>query len=151
MPWTWHLRRSCGKASRFGAECSRHGGESGAVVKVRINFTRAKYVHYDDRSWISEGYDACRAERTSRSDHPEWCLKSPSQVKVLEVRPIACGAGLPAFEGETMSLGAVRQIAVSAGLEEVYFGEAVSVVSLPRTRQWRGAHALTCTSRLARS
>ena len=66
------------KASRFGANCSRHGGESGAVVKVRINFTRAKYVPYDDRSWISEGYDACRSERTSRSGHPEWCLKSPS-------------------------------------------------------------------------
>ena len=117
------------KASKFGANCSRHGGESGAVVKVRISFTRAKYVRYDDHSWISEGYDACRAERTSRSDHPEWCLKSPSQVKVLDVRPIACGAGLPAFEGEAMSLGAVRQIAASAGLAEVYFNEAVSVVS----------------------
>jgi hypothetical protein len=68
------------KASKFASNCSRHGGDAGAVVEVRIAFNRAKFVAYDDHTWIAEGYDACRAERTSRSPHPEWCVKSPHQV-----------------------------------------------------------------------
>ena len=38
------------KASQFAANCPRHGGDAGAVVKVCITFSRAKYVHDDDRS-----------------------------------------------------------------------------------------------------
>eukprot|EP00966_Prymnesium_polylepis_P278746 6439555-Prymnesium_polylepis.1 len=117
------------KASKFAANCQRHGGDSGAVVKVRITFTRPKYVEFNDNSWLSEGYDACRAERTSGSPHPEWCLKSTDQVEVLEVRPIPCGDELPAFEGEAMSLGTVRQHAASDGLYEVYFSAQLGVVS----------------------
>ena len=117
------------KASRFAANCPRHGGDAGAVVKVRITFTRAKYVSYNDRSWISEGFDACRAERTSSSPYPEWCLKSARQVEVLEIRSIACGSRLPAFEGENISLAVVRQKAKQAGLEEVHFSQQHSVAS----------------------
>ena len=117
------------KASKFAANCPRHGGSSGAVVKVRISFTRAKFVSFNDHVWLSEGYDACRAERTSMSPYPEWCLKSPSQVEVLEVRPIACGATLPAFEGEAMSLDVVRAKARQLGLEEVYFCRDLAVVA----------------------
>eukprot|EP00961_Rhodomonas_salina_P250279 3383451-Rhodomonas_salina.2 len=118
------------KASKFAANCQRHGGDTGAVVKVRITFTRAKYVSSDDRSWLSEGYDACRAERTSLSPYPEWCLKRPDQVEVLEVRSIACGDNLPAFEGEAMSLAVVRQKARQTnGLVEVYFNQQQNIVS----------------------
>jgi hypothetical protein len=117
------------KASRFAALCSRHGGEAGAIVQVRIAFTRAKYVKYNDTSWQAEGFDACRAERTSASQHPEWCLKSPSQVVVQEIRKIECGVDLPAFEGEALSLGGVRHLANRTGLAEVYFDEQNAVVS----------------------
>ena len=117
------------KASKFAANCPRHGGPSGAVIKVRITFTNAKYTNYNDQSWQSEGYDACRAEKTSASPHPEWCLKRAEQVEVLEIRPIACGEELPAFEGEALSLGAVRQCASTIGLSEVYFNEQLGVVS----------------------
>ena len=44
------------KASKFASNCSRHGGDAGAVVEVCITFTRAKYVSYDDHTWIAEGY-----------------------------------------------------------------------------------------------
>ena len=117
------------KASRFAANCMRHDGDSGAVLKVRISFQRAKYVSHDDQSWLSQGYDACRAERTSSSSLPEWCLKHASQIEVLEIRRIACGDHLPAFEDEAMSLSVVRRYAAQAGLDEVAFSEQASVVS----------------------
>ena len=41
---------------------------------ARITFWNAKYVRSDDVSWQSQGFDACRADRTSRSGKPEWCL-----------------------------------------------------------------------------
>jgi len=117
------------KASRFAATCSRHGGDAGAVVEVRITFARAKYVRYNDSTWQAEGFDACRAERTSASEHPEWCLKSPSQVVVKEIRKVHCGVDRPAFEGEALSLGGVRHLASRAELSEVYFSEQDAVVS----------------------
>ena len=117
------------KASRFAATCSRHGGDAGAVVEVRITFARAKYVRYNDSTLQAEGFDACRAERTSASEHPEWCLKSPSQVVVKEIRKVHCGVDRPAFEGEALSLGGVRHLASRAELSEVYFSEQDAVVS----------------------
>ena len=117
------------KASRFAANCTRHDGDSGAVLKVRISFQRAKYVSHDDQSWLSQGYDACRAERTSSSPLSEWCLKHASQIEVLDCRRIACGDHLPAFEDEAMSLSVVRRYAAQAGLDEVAFSEQASVVS----------------------
>ena len=97
------------KASRFAADSARHGGASGAVLKVRITFWNAKYVRSDDVSWQSQGFDACRADTTTRSGQPEWCLKDPRQVEVIDVRQIAPGERLPAFEGELLSLPAVPQ------------------------------------------
>ena len=117
------------KASRFAASCSRHGGEAGAVVQVRITFTNPKYVRFNDNTWQAEGFDACRADRTSASANPEWCLKSPSQVVVQEIRKIQCGDDLPAFEGEAISLGSVRRLATRIGLAEVSFDEQHGVVS----------------------
>ena len=117
------------KASRFAANCPRHGGDAGAVVKVRITFTKPKYVKYNDSSWHSQGYDACRADTTSRSGLPEWCLKDSRQVEVLEIRNIACGEDMPAFEDEALSLSAVRRLAERAGWAEVSFSAPMSVVS----------------------
>ena len=127
------------KASRFAANCSRHDGDSGAVLKVRISFQRAKYVSHDDNSWLSQGYDACRAERTSSSPLPEWCLKHASQIEVLEIRRIACGDHLPAFEDEAMSLSVVRRYAAQAGLDEVAFSEQASAVSFSTNATARDA------------
>ena len=65
------------KASRFAASCSRHGGEAGAVVQVRITFTNPKYVRFNDNTWQAEGFDACRADRTSASANPEVVSQEP--------------------------------------------------------------------------
>jgi len=117
------------KASRFAANCPRHGGDAGAVVEVRITYTRAKYCKNNNGSWQDEGYDACRADQTTNSSHPEWCLKHSSQVQVVDIRKIECGVQLPAFEGEALSLGAVRHRARQAGLLEIFFNDQSGVVS----------------------
>ena len=117
------------KASRFAADSARHGGVSGAVLKLRITFWNAKYVRSDDVSWQSQGFDACRADTTTRSGQPEWCLKNPRQVEVIDVRQIAAGDRLPAFEGEVLSLPTVRNAAVADGLQEVYHKMEDGVVS----------------------
>ena len=79
------------KARRFaldqnasGQYSGRHGGEP-ALLEVQISFQNPKYVHSNDGSWQNEGHDACRAEHTSASTNMEWCLKSPSQVRVLRI------------------------------------------------------------------
>jgi hypothetical protein len=132
------------KASKFAANCPRHAGDAGAVVKVRITFSKAKYVTYDDKTWQSQGYDACRADKTSFSPHPEWCVKNPSQLEVLDIRRVQCGSELPAFEGERLSLFVVRQLAHKAGLAEVYLNEQVGVVCFARDAETpqRGRHAV---------
>ena len=121
------------KASKFAANCPRHGGDAGVVVKVKITFSRAKYVRGDDQKWRSEGYDACRAEWTSASTNMEWCLASPTQVEFLAIQSVPCGAPPPAFElagfEETLSLDAVRRLAVAEDMEEVFFDEHKKVVS----------------------
>ena len=121
------------KAFRFAANCPRHGGDAGVVVKVRITFSNAKYVRGDDQNWQSQGYDACRAEYTSASTRMEWCLKRPGQVEFLAIQPIECGAALPGFElpefEEALSLDAVRRVARSYAMYEVYFSEKDKVVS----------------------
>ena len=35
----------------------------------------------DDLGWQAEGYDACRADHTSRSNHMEWCIADPAACK----------------------------------------------------------------------
>ena len=95
------------KASRFAANCTRHDGDSGSVLKVRVSFQRAKYASNHDHSWLT--HEACRAEHTSVSSLSEWCLKHARQIEVLEIRRIACGDTLPAFEDDAMSLSVVRR------------------------------------------
>lgn len=122
------------KAFRFAADCPRHGGDAGVLVKVRITFKNAKYVCGDDDTWQGRGHDACRAEYTSRSARMEWCLKSTRQVEILGIQPIECGAALPKFElpgfEEALSLDSVRRLAAAEGMKEVAFDESAKVVSL---------------------
>eukprot|EP00966_Prymnesium_polylepis_P082752 1916201-Prymnesium_polylepis.1 len=96
------------KASSFAENCPRHGGDEGAIVKVRITYTNAKMVHGDYNGWQQEGYDACRAERTSMSSHMEWCLKTPAQVEVLEVKKLACCSVVPESEAPSTSVNTQR-------------------------------------------
>ena len=105
------------KATRFACNCAWHGGTEGTTLTVRVTFTNAKYVEYDDKRWQAEGYDACRAAETcvhacshespflrpaltpspscagrSGSSNMEWCLKSPEQCEVLDVDCVQCKA-----------------------------------------------------------
>ena len=52
------------KAAKFACNCDRHGGTEGTTLTVRVTFTNAKYVKYNDDGWQAEGYDACRADKT---------------------------------------------------------------------------------------
>mmetsp|Transcript_28820 Transcript_28820/g.92812 ORF Transcript_28820/g.92812 Transcript_28820/m.92812 type:complete len:632 (+) Transcript_28820:57-1952(+) len=76
------------KARRFASTRSRHGGVEGGLVTVVVTYERAKFVGYDDRRWQAEGFDACRAEETSMSEHMEWCVKSRRQCDVLAVEKV---------------------------------------------------------------
>ena len=77
------------KARRFAQNKSRHGGEEGALIKVKITFSNPKYVESNDTSWQSQGYDACRASSTSASTNMEWCVKDASQVEVLNIERVS--------------------------------------------------------------
>ena len=40
---------------------------------------------YNDAHWQREGYDACRAEKTSASTNMEWCILEPNQISVVRI------------------------------------------------------------------
>ena len=73
------------KAVRFAQDRSRHGSDVGGLIEVRVKITNPKFVSSDDKSWQAAGFDACRTDQTSRSNHMEWCIARPSQITVERV------------------------------------------------------------------
>eukprot|EP00966_Prymnesium_polylepis_P002330 53603-Prymnesium_polylepis.1 len=74
------------KATRFAAQRAREtGAPYGGLVELLVTVANPKYVLSNDHYWQGEGYDACRAERTSASTNMEWCVRSPQQIQVLRV------------------------------------------------------------------
>ena len=69
------------KALRFARNKAWHGGDEGALLEVLVSIARPKFVSEDDLGWQAEGYDACRADHTSRSNHMEWCIADPAACK----------------------------------------------------------------------
>ena len=69
------------KALRFARNKAWHGGDEGALLEVLVSIARPKFVDQDDLGWQAEGYDACRADHTSRSNHMEWCIADPAACK----------------------------------------------------------------------
>ena len=69
------------KALRFARNKAWHGGDEGALLEVLVSIARPKFVSEDDLGWQAEGYDACRADHTSRSNHMEWCIAAPAACK----------------------------------------------------------------------
>ena len=77
------------KATRFAKQRAQETGAAyGGLVELLVAVRNAKYVISNDYHWQSEGYDACRAERTSASTNMEWCIRDPQQVEVVRVRPV---------------------------------------------------------------
>eukprot|EP00416_Gambierdiscus_australes_P039432 CAMPEP_0171118758 /NCGR_PEP_ID=MMETSP0766_2-20121228/95490_1 /TAXON_ID=439317 /ORGANISM="Gambierdiscus australes, Strain CAWD 149" /LENGTH=204 /DNA_ID=CAMNT_0011581369 /DNA_START=13 /DNA_END=627 /DNA_ORIENTATION=- len=70
------------KASRFAHD--RHS-DAPALVKVEVVVKNPKSVKGDNATWQQEGYDGCYAESTTLSPRPEWCIRDPSQITVLEI------------------------------------------------------------------
>ena len=60
------------KALKFARSANWHGSCDGALIEVtmRIDPTKVKHARHDDRTWQEQGYDACRARRTSKSSRP---------------------------------------------------------------------------------
>ena len=42
----------------------------------------------NDYGWQSEGYDACRAERTTASTNMEWCIRDARQIEVTGIEKV---------------------------------------------------------------
>ena len=87
-PGVYVARRD--KAERFAKDTARHGKCIGGMVEVLVTVRAPKFVDYNDVNWLSEGYDACRAENTSASTNMEWCIGSASQVQVIRTIPVRC-------------------------------------------------------------
>ena len=83
------------KALRFARNGNRHGGDCGGLVEVSVTIRRPKFVDSDDHSWQAEGYDACRAELTSASQHMEWCVKSPQQCHQIKIARVPLDETIP--------------------------------------------------------
>ena len=77
------------KAIGFAQSGWRHEGARGGLVEAKVTILNPKFVSYQDRSWLAEGYDACRTEQTEFSTQMEWCIASPSQLRVVRVTEVA--------------------------------------------------------------
>ena len=79
------------KAIGFARSGWRHGGASGGLVEARVTIRNPKFISYEDLtgSWRAEGYDACRTEQTQFSTQMEWCIASPSQLRVVRITEVA--------------------------------------------------------------
>jgi hypothetical protein len=87
------------KARHFAEDAARHGGTVGGLVEVLVQINKPKFVPSDNQTWRSEGFDACRAARTSLSPHMEWCIASPSHVRVLRIKTVERPAAAAAASG----------------------------------------------------
>jgi hypothetical protein len=76
------------KATRFARLRAEETGLVGGLVEVVVSVRNAKYVIHNDSCWQDEGYDACRAEKTSASTNMEWCILHPSQIEVVRISPV---------------------------------------------------------------
>lgn len=73
------------KATRFARLRAEETGQGGGLVEVVVSVSNPKMVMYNDSCWQDEGYDACRAEKTSASTNMEWCILHPSQIQVVRI------------------------------------------------------------------
>ena len=77
------------KATKFARQRAQETRASfGGLVELLVTFNNPKYVLYNDFSWQDEGYDACRAEKTTASTNMEWCIREPNQIQVIRVIPV---------------------------------------------------------------
>ena len=77
------------KARRFAQKGAQESGfEYGGLVELIVTVRNTKYVLSNDSTWQTEGYDSCRAERTSASTNMEWCIGDPGCIKVIGVTTV---------------------------------------------------------------
>jgi len=76
------------KARRFAELRAMETGGYGGLVELLVTVRNPKYVIANDYHWQSEGYDACRAERTSASTNIEWCIRDPSAIEVIRIETV---------------------------------------------------------------
>lgn len=92
------------KARRFAQDSSRHQGSAGGLVEVLVRVRNPKYVRSNNKSWRSEGHDACRADETSISPNMEWVIANRSQVDVVRISRVSLVGGPPAEPWHTCEL-----------------------------------------------
>ena len=79
------------KAIGFARSGERHRGTRGGLVEAEVTIGNPKFISYEDLTgrWRAEGYDACRTEQTRFSTQMEWCIASPSQLRVVRITEVA--------------------------------------------------------------
>ena len=75
----------CDKALRFARDAARHRQGDGGLVKVTVMIRNPKFVSSNDDTWQHGGYDSCRADHTSHSEHMEWCLADTCNLEVVSI------------------------------------------------------------------
>ncbi len=77
------------KAERFALQrAGEIGASCGGLIELLVTVNNPKYVVHNDHDWQGQGYDACRAERTSASTNMEWCIRDSSQITIIRVEEV---------------------------------------------------------------
>ena len=77
------------KAERFALQrAGEIGASCGGLIELLVTVNNPKYVVHNDHDWQGQGYDACRAERTSSSTNMEWCIRDSSQITIIRVEEV---------------------------------------------------------------
>lgn len=78
------------KARRFAQQRAREQAyaDCGGLVELLVTVRNPKYVLSNDYHWQSEGYDACRSERTTASTNMEWCIRDAGAIEVVGVEAV---------------------------------------------------------------
>ena len=140
------------KAMRFAQDNRRHCGSAGGLVECVARIRNPKYVRHNNTSSRSEGYDACRADETTKSDNMSGsspiAAKSVSSgsAKSVSWAGLRRSRGLPArpatgrFPTRTRC-GGMRRAICPKRLRARFVGTSASAICKVRSLTLRAAPA----------
>ena len=129
------------KALNFARSKSRHGGAEGGLVTAIISFEYPKFTSGDCDDWTYEGYDACRAERTSRSDKMEWCVREPGQVQVHAIEQVTIDDGDDEYVPEEVLMDTGDSRVVAHGGADLVNSWRCSQCGTEGNKMWRSCES----------
>jgi len=83
------------KAKRFAHDATFRAGERAGfdkpvLIRCEVQLEESKFFKskVQNQEWAKEGYHACRAERTTKSQSPEWCIALRQSIRVVDVEDL---------------------------------------------------------------